>query len=151
MKMFMTAASATLILCFSSAAQEAEKKDPPAVVKKPALEWQETEAGEFAKKLEKASAAGEKWTKSPESIILEFVGPFVSPEGEKAAANRSIRINTKGEDLPKILNVVLVDDGLFDDSIKTLGTRLALARGEDGTWKLRKAFRAQLKWPKPGE
>ena len=150
MKTLPIALLTTVILCLGSNAQDTEK-NAPAKDKKPALEWQETEAGEFAKKLEAASAAGEKWAKSPESIILEFVGPFVSPDGEKAAANRNIRIFTKGEELPKVLNVVLVDDGLFDDSIKTRAIRLALARQEDGSWKLRKAYEAQVKWPKPGE
>ena len=150
MKSLTTTVLATMILCLSSNAQDTEKKTP-AKNGKPALEWKEVAAVEFAEKLEKATSAGEKWTKSPESIILEFVGPFVSPEGEKAAANRSIRINTKGEGLPKILNVALIDDGLFDDSIKTQGTRLALNRQDDGTWKLRKAFKAMVKWPKPGQ
>ena len=118
--------------------------------KKLAIDWKEIEATEFASKLATATAAGEKWTKSPESIILEYVGPFISKEGEKAAASRSIRIFTKGDELPKILNVILVDDGLLDDSVKTQRTRLALSRQDDGSWKLRKAFRSQEKWPKPG-
>ncbi len=93
-----TAAAAFFVLCFSLVAQdkEAEKR------KKPAFDWKETEAADFAAKLEKASAAGEKWTRSPESIILEWVGPFVSKEGEKAAATRNIRIFTKGEELPQV-------------------------------------------------
>lgn len=150
MKTLPIALLTTVLLCLGSHAQDTEK-NAPAKAKKPALEWRETDAGEFTKKLEKASAAGEKWTKSPESIILEFVGPFVSPDGEKAAANRNIRIFTKGEELPKVLNVVLVDDGLFDDSIKTRAIRLALTRQEDGSWTLRKAYEAQVKWPKLGE
>lgn len=150
MKAFTIAALATLILSFSATAQDGAEQDQPKK-EKPALEWKEIDAAEFAEKLEKAVAAGEKWTQSPESIVLEFVCRFVSKDGEKAAASRHIRIHTKGEELPKTLNVVLVDDGLFDDSTKTQGTRLALARQEDGSWKLRKAFRAQVKWPKPGE
>ncbi|MGI9242236.1 MAG: hypothetical protein ACR2RV_15665 [Verrucomicrobiales bacterium] len=147
MKMLITAVLATMILGSISPAQDNATKQPEKG-KKPALEWKESDSTEFAKKLKAASAAGEKWTRSPESIILEFVGPFVSKDGEKAAASRHIRINTKGEDVPKTLNVVLVDNGLFDDSIKTMGTRLSLARQEDGSWKLRKLFRAQVKWPK---
>ena len=128
--------------------QALSAQDAPAKASK--IDWKETEAPDFAAKLDKASAAGEKWAQSPESIILEYVGPFISKEGEKAAAKRSIRIFTKGDELPKTLNVVLIDDGLLDDSIKTAQTRLALARQEDGTWKLRKAYKAQVKWPKPG-
>ena len=146
MKSLIITVAATLsVFCFSLLAQdkEAEKK-------KPAFDWKEVDAAEFAAKLEKASAAGEKWTRSPESIILEWVGPFVSKEGEKAAATRNIRIFTKGEDLPKPLIVVLIDDGLLDDQIKTQASRLALARQDDGSWKFRKAFKAQVKWPKPG-
>lgn len=150
MKMLITAVFATLILGFHSPAQDKATKQP-AGDKKPALEWKESDSTEFAKKLKAASAAGEKWTQSPESIILEFVGPFVSKDGEKAAASRHIRIHTKGDELPKTLNVVLVDDGLLDDSVKTQGTRLALARQEDGSWRLRKLFRAQVKWPAPGQ
>lgn len=140
--LFATAIATTIVvLCLNLSAQDEKKK-------KPAIDWKETDATEFTKKLEKATAAGEKWTKNPESIILEYVGPFVSKDGEKAAANRSIRIFTKGEGVPKVLNVQLIDDGLFDDSIKTQRTRLALSRSDDGKWKLRKAFKSQEKWPK---
>ena len=124
-------------------AEDAEKPD------KPAIAWEEVDVAEFAAKVDKANAAGEKWTASPESIILEYAGPFVSKSGEKASQTRTIRINSKGEGLAKVLMVVLIDDGLFDDSIKTDRKRLALARGEDGKWKVRKAFRSWVKWPKP--
>ena len=144
--LIFTTAAALFVVCFSLAAQDKKAEEK----KKPAFDWKETEAAEFAAKLKKASAAGEKWTKSPESIILEWVGPFVSKEGEKAAATRNIRIFTKGEELPKPLNVVLIDDGLLDDQVKTQASRLALVRQDDGSWQLRKAFKAQVKWPKPG-
>lgn len=146
MKSFIATITAILgLFCVALVAQ-----DEAAPKKKPAFDWKETDAAAFAAKLEKATAAGEKWTRSPESIILEWVGPFVSKEGEKAAATRNIRIFTKGDELPKVLSVVLIDDGLLDDQVKTQASRLSLARQEDGSWKFRKAFKAQVNWPKPG-
>ena len=134
------------LLCFNLVAQDAAEPK-----KKATIDWKEVDSAKFAAKLEKATAAGEKWTSDPVSIILNYAGPFISKEGEKAAANRTIRINTKGDELPKTLNVVLIDDGLLDDSVKTLRTRLALARQENGSWKLRKIYKSQAKWPKIGE
>ena len=132
-----------LALPLSSKGEETEKP-------KPAIAWEEVDATEFAAKVDKAVATGEKWTANPESIILEYVGPFIQDSGEKAGQSRTIRINAKGEDLPKVLMVVLIDDGLFDDSTKTIRNRLGLTRTADGKWKVRKAFRSLEKWPKPG-
>ncbi|MEZ5301645.1 MAG: hypothetical protein R3F11_13485 [Verrucomicrobiales bacterium] len=147
----LLAASAALCLGFNAAAPAADEAEAPkpAAPEKKAIEWEEIIATPFAEKLAMAAAAGEKWAASPESIILEFAGPFISKEGEKAAQSRTIRISTKGEGIPKTLSVILTDDGLFDDETKTRRTKLALTRGEDGRWALRKAFRSSEKWPKP--
>jgi len=150
MKLLLALALST-IAAISFAQEDSTKKEPSAKPKKTEIEWKEIDAAKFADKLTKAAAAGEKWTKNPESIILEYAGPFITESGEKIASNRNIRIYTKGEEVPKFLSVVLIDDGLFDDSIKTQRTRLALARNEDGTWKLHKAYQANVKWPKIGE
>ena len=139
-------ASLPAALCLTLFADDKKEEKP-----KNAIEWTETDAKEFTAKLEKASAAGEKWAKTPESIMLEYAGPFVTDSGEKVAATRNLRIWTKGEGLPKTLNVVLIDDGLFDDQIKSERHRLALSRQEDGKWKLHKAFESHQNWPKPGD
>ena len=113
---------------------------------KPVIEWEEIESSELAAKLKMGSETGEKWTANPESIALEFGGPLISKSGEKMAQSRVIRIHTKGEGVPKILNVILIDDGLFDDQVKTMRHRFALTRSEDGKWTLRKAFRSSENW-----
>jgi hypothetical protein len=114
--------------------------------KKPAIDWEEIDSSELAAKLEKGTAAGDTWTANPESIALEFGGPFISESGEKMAQSRIIRIYTKGEGVPKVLNVILIDEGLFDDQVKTMRHRFALTRGEDGKWTLRKVFRSSETW-----
>lgn len=121
-------------------AQEAEKS--------PAVTWESIDATEWTAKLDAATEEGIPWATNPETILVEFAGPFVTKGGEKMGQSRTIRLISKGEGI-KTLNAILIDDGLFDDSIKTSRLRLVLARTPDGTWKLRKAFRCFEKWPRP--
>ena len=116
--------------------------------KKRTIEWNEIDATEFSARLDQATASGEKWAANPETIIVEFAGPFVAESGEKMGQSRTIRLISKGEDL-KTLSAVLSDDGLFDDSTKTARLRLVLTRTTQGAWKLRKAFQSSEKWSKP--
>lgn len=147
--LFMTGA-----MLFTSSLPAAEEKTDTAPAetakkeKKKKLNWEEVDASEFGAKLDAAS--GEKWAASPESIVLEYAGPFITDSGEKMSQRRSISIRTKGEGIPKKLKITLTDDGLFDDSVKKSSVRLELKRNKkDGSWKLLKAYRATEKWAPP--
>ncbi len=133
-----------VLLALPLQAQESDR----ASAEKPAITWESIDASEFAAKLEKANAAGEGWAANPETILVQFAGPFVTKGGEKMGQSRTIRLISKGEGI-KTLNAILIDDGLFDDSTKTARLRLVLARTGEGTWKLRKVFRSSEKWPRP--
>ncbi|MAS96728.1 MAG: hypothetical protein CMO55_26350 [Verrucomicrobiales bacterium] len=136
-----------LLLSFTigfSADEQTESK------KKKKPDFTEVDASEFSQKLDAASTEGEKWANAPETIIVEYVGPFITESGEKMGQRRSIGIRTKGEGVPKRLRVTLTDDGLFDDETKKITTRLYLKRGKkDGAWKLLKVERAMEKWAPP--
>ena len=134
------------ILSFSASLLTAEEETAETKKNKA---WETIDSAEFAEKLDAATAAGEKWAEAPESIGLEFAGPFITESGEKMGQRRTIGIRSKGEGVPGKLSVTLIDDGLFDDSIKKQSSRLVLKRKENGDWKLVKILRRSEKWAPP--
>lgn len=142
MKTFFAFVSLSVAVFAFFPLQAQDKKETPADA------WESIDATEWTAKLDAATEAGAPWAANPETILLEFAGPFVTKEGEKMGQSRTIRLISKGEDT-KTLNVILIDDGLFDDSTMTARLRLVLTRTPEGIWKLRKAFRSSEKWPRP--
>lgn len=80
-----------------------------------------------------AHAAGEAWVKEPTLIASHFVGPWLVPGEEMTAQRREISASTSGEDPASGIEVIVKEDGLFDDATRRIDHRFVFAL-ENGVW-----------------
>jgi hypothetical protein len=91
----------------------------------------------FNVRTERAAEDGESWAREAILVALKFSG-----EGLLGSSKR-IEVNTPPERFDSAL-ITITESGYLDDSVAGIRYRLWLGRGPSGTWKLKKALRANL-------
>ena len=74
-----------------------------------------------------ASAADEAWAKDPSSIAAHLVGPWLVPGGEMSSQRREVSASASGEDPTTGIEVIVKEDGLFDDATRRIDHRFVFA------------------------
>ncbi len=80
-----------------------------------------------------ANTAGEAWVKEPTLIASHFVGPWLVPGAEMTAQRREVSASASGEDPTSGIEVIVKEDGLFDDATRRIDHRFVFAL-ENGLW-----------------
>lgn len=92
----------------------------------------------FNAKIAEAVAAGKDWVVDPSQIAAQLVGPWVASESELGSMGWEVSAFVSGEQLSSGVEVVVKEDGLFDDATRQIDHRFSFAL-VDGVWTVTKA------------
>ena len=123
-----------LLLAWPPVAAAGDKEEG---FKEPPKEWATVEIAPFNAKAE--AAAGAAWTRSPLHLALGLFGDDADARLLQCEVRRA-----GGEG--GTTTVVLIRDGLLDDSLRGSWIELECRRLDDGTWRLAGARSAQRCW-----
>jgi hypothetical protein len=116
----------------------AAPKPPPAAVDVPVESWEQVAVGEINARIDRG--AGDARQSSPLSIALGFLG------GDAGARSLTIDQRTNRAEAADTTVIVIVRDGLPDDSVRGDWHRIVLRRLDDRTWRVHEARRAFRCW-----
>ncbi len=105
--------------------------------------YKELEIDDFNNIIIKASIRDEIWVKDPLQVALRFVGPF---EGR----NQQITRNNDNAEMPKTVQITIVEDGYLDDSVRGSKYLLTLEIMKDKIWHVIRARKVWRCWPNRG-
>ncbi len=119
--------------------------DTPAAVKEilkipTATKSQKPDIAAFNAKIKDAARKKEFWVGMPTLVAAMFVGKF----GE--TKERTITITAPSSESADRLDVVITDDGMADDSVRSVRFKLILRSDAAGVWYLDSADKAQRCW-----
>jgi hypothetical protein len=106
----------------------------------PVESWEPVGVDEFNARIDGAVAAGAGWPSSPLSIALELL------DGDAGARHVTVDQRRNRAEAADTTTIVIVRDGLLDDSVRGDWHRVVLRRLPDSTWRVhevRRAFRCQ--------
>lgn len=113
---------------------------PPGAVQTPVESWETVGAADLNARIDDAAADAAAWTSSPLSVVLELFG------GDADARLLTVDERKNRAEGADTTVVVIVRDGLMDDSVRGDWHRIVLRRLADRTWRLhevRRAFRCR--------
>lgn len=93
----------------------------------------------FAKSLKN----NEQWLKDPLQVTLKFLGPF---EGGFQTISRK---NDNSEN-PTKAEIIVIEDGVLDDSLRGARFRFVLHKNTKGIWQIKSGEHSFRCWPKRG-
>jgi hypothetical protein len=129
-----TDTSATPPAPTDTAARHAPPPPPPG---------EELDVTAFNRRIERAAEADSPWVRSPAFVAIQYTGDSCE------CAKSSLEVQNEPERFDEA-EVIVVHDGLMDDSIRGYRYRLAMKRDERGVWSLTSIRRAWRCWPGRG-
>ncbi len=109
----------------------------------PVESFEELDMAPFERSIRQAAADGAPWVEDPLQMALAFVGPF---EGR----SQSITRRNDSSEAPGHVEIIVVEDGYLDDSVRGAWYRLLFVRDSRGAWTIEAAYRAWRCWPRRG-
>jgi len=102
----------------------------------PVESWEPVAVNEFNARIDSAVASDAAWPSSPLSIALEFLG------GDAGARRFTVDQRRNRAEAADTTVIVIVRDGLLDDSVRGDRHRIVLRRLADRTWRVQEVLRA---------
>ena len=93
---------------------------------------------EFNKTILSAKSDEENWISDPVTVSLRFVGPF---EG----LSQNIERTNKNPEYPQTTDVIIINEGLLDDSVRSVKYKLTLKK-VDSIWIIKDAAKTFKCW-----
>ena len=81
----------------------------------------------FNDRIAEAAAAGKEWAADPSQIAAYLVGPWLAPGREMSSQRREVSASASGEDPTSGIQVIVKEDGLFDDATRRIDHRFTFA------------------------
>jgi heat shock protein HslJ len=83
----------------------------------------------FAREVDAAAAAGERWTQDPIRVALALID-------SRGAPRVDVTRRDDAAEAPRSSHVVVDEDGFLDDSVRGVRSEVVLASMADGTWRV---------------
>ncbi len=107
------------------------------------LPYGELDLSQAVAEVRRAAERGEPWPSDPLQVALRAVGPLAGPAGDIT------RRSAVGE-LPGRVELVIVERGLLDDSVRSRRVEITVERSPAGLWLPTRARAAWSCWPGRG-
>lgn len=92
----------------------------------------------FNAKIAEATATGKEWAIDPSQIAAHLVGPWLAPGSEMSSQRREVSASSSGEDPTTGIDVIVKEDGLFDDATRRIDHHFTFAL-VNGVWTVTQA------------